>query len=478
MKKKSALVFIVCFLTLNSFMRSEAQILSEGFDAPTFPPNGWTNTRVSGSANPGTWQRITTGTNPTATPHTGAGMAFYNSYIWSNGNASDLSSPVLDFSAGTYEVSFWMFRDTGQANKYDSLVVYVDTNTTSAGATFLGKINRSTALSPSQTSPGWYQYKFSIPTRFNGPRNHIIFKAISDFGNRMYLDDIVVSRVGPSAPTSITTDKDSICKGVSAKLYAGGIDGVVQWHQDSCGGTLLGTGDSILITPNQTTRFYCKNFNNNQYSNCISIEITVKNSHQIFTSDTICAGDKFQLADGTEADTTGIYTSRFSAANGCDSTITQNLFVQSLPVPVISRVGDSLQTQTYADYQWLFDSEQIIGAKSQSVEIIGEGDYSVIVTDIYGCIDTSSIYPVMITDLDDQMIFEHYFYPNPARDYIHFKKGPDELLSLRIYNSSGALQYFGTIDNWIFDTKPLPSGFYHLVIHYDNHIGTGRLLKE
>lgn len=478
MKKNSTLVFIVCFLILSSFMQSAAQILSEGFDATTFPPNGWTNTRISGSANPGTWQRITTGTNPTAAPHSGAGMAFYNSYIWSNGNASDLSTPVLDFSAGTYEVSFWMFRDTGQANKYDSLGVYVDTNTTSAGATLLGKINRSSALSPSENSQGWYQYKFAIPARFNGLRNHIIFKATSDFGNRIYIDDIVVGRIGPSAPTFITAGNDSICIGDSVTLYAGGIDGVVQWHQDSCGGTLLGTGDSILVTPNQTTRFYCKNFKNNQFSNCISIEITIRNNHQIFTSDTICAGDKFQLADGSYADTSGVYTLRFSAANGCDSTVTQNLFVQSLPVPVISRVGDSLQTQTFADYQWLLDSEQIIGAKSQSVEITGEGDYSVIVTDFYGCSDTSPIYPVRITGVGNQIISHIHFYPNPAKDYIHFIKGPDELLSLRIYNSSGALLYFGAIDNWTFDIKPLPSGLYHLVIHYDNRIGTGRLLKE
>ena len=478
MKNITTHIFIVCLFLLNLVISSEAQILSEGFDNPVFPPSGWTNTRISGSANPGTWQRITTGTNPTTAPHTGAGMAYYNSYIWSSGNASDLSSPPLDLSAGLYELSFWMYRDTGQITKYDSLVVYVDTNTTSAGAAFLGKINRSFTLFPMQNSQGWYQYKFPIPSRFNGTRNHIIFKATSDFGNRIYLDDIVVYLSGPSSPTSIYADNDSICNGFSVKLHAVGADGVVYWYRDTCGGTLLGTGDSILLTPNQSTRYYCKNFKNNQSSNCVSIEIRVNNTYSIFSSDTICAGDKFQLADGSYADTTGTYILRFTDVNGCDSTITQNLLVQSLPVPIVNRFGDSLQTQAFAEYQWLLNSEQIIGANSPSVKIIGEGDYSVIVTDFYGCSDTSSIYRVMITDMYNHSISQNYFYPNPARDYIQFKKLSNEVLSLSIYNSNGMLLYFGATDKSTFDIRNIPSGLYNLVFNCGNKNIISRLIKE
>ncbi len=121
-------LFLICVsLTL------QAQILTESFDGTTFPPTNWTNVQISGAANPGTWQRVVTGTNPTCAPHTGAGMAYYNSYSWSGGNAADLSTPVLDFSAGAFAVSFWMYRDAGQPTKNDSVAVYVNTVGASAG---------------------------------------------------------------------------------------------------------------------------------------------------------------------------------------------------------------------------------------------------------------------------------------------------------------------------------------------------------
>ena len=345
MKKISLVITAAIMLCANNFVA--AQILTESFDGSTFPPTGWTNVRISGAANPGTWQRVTTGTNPTCSPHSGAGMGYYNGYSWSGGNAGDLSTPVLDFSSGSFAVSFWMYRDSGQLAKYDSVSVYVDVNTSSAGGTKLGVINRSKNLAPAVSAEGWYQYTFNIPGSFNTATNYIIFKGTSDFGNRMYIDDIsVYSLTPPNDLTGISATQNSICNGSSVKLYASGIDGTVYWYTGSCGGTLLGTGDSISVNPSQTTTYYARNFKNNIYNNnCSSISITVNSGYAIAISDTICAHSNYTLANGTVVDTAGIYSVTIPTVNGCDSTVTVTLVVKPEITVGISQTicfGDSL----------------------------------------------------------------------------------------------------------------------------------------
>lgn len=325
MKKNFAALAVFAALC----MTVHAQILTESFDGTTFPPVGWTNVQISGSANPGTWQRVSTGTNPTCTPHSGAGMAYFNSYSWSGGNAADLSTPALNFSSGAFAVSFWMYRDAGQPTKYDSVSVYVNTVGSSAGGTRIGIINRSRTLAPAEATDGWYQYTFNVPANYNTATNHIIFKATSDFGNRIYIDDVsVFALVPPANLTSITTLANSLCAGQSTTLYANGTDGVVYWYADTCGGTALGTGDSILVTPTQSTTYFARNFKNNQFSAaCASLSVTVNPTYSVSLTETVCANESITLPGGLVADTTGTYSITIQTTAGCDSTVTLNLTV-------------------------------------------------------------------------------------------------------------------------------------------------------
>ncbi len=109
---------------------------------------------------------------------------------------------VLDFTtAGTYNVSFWMYRDGYAAN--DKLEVFVNTTQTSIGGTLLGTINRDRNQSPVVATNGWYQYTFSIPPAFNTATNYIILKGTSAFGNDLYVDDISIDRSEPATPGCI-----------------------------------------------------------------------------------------------------------------------------------------------------------------------------------------------------------------------------------------------------------------------------------
>jgi hypothetical protein len=179
-----------------------AQVLTESFDGATFPPTGWTNTQDSGT---GLWNQSTTGTNPTCTPHSGAAMARFNSYTFTNGTTAALSSAVIDLSSGdSYRATFWMYRDSGYATNEDKVEVFMNTSQNLTGATSLGVINRSSSLAPVVTSDGWYQYSFAIPSTFNTATNYVVFKATSDFGNRIFLDDVVVELIPQAAPGCVT----------------------------------------------------------------------------------------------------------------------------------------------------------------------------------------------------------------------------------------------------------------------------------
>jgi|GEM_PF-6660203 len=173
---------------------------SESFDGTTFAPIGWENFRTAGTGNPGTWNRVTAGTLPTCTTHSGAGMARYNSYSYATGTRGELVTPPLNVGDGdTYKLKFWMFRDSGYPAKTQEVVnVYVNTEPLSAGGTLLGTISRYYDLPPVEpTANQWYEYIFT----FTGTEadKYVIFEAVSEYGNNMFIDDVSVQLIDPPA---------------------------------------------------------------------------------------------------------------------------------------------------------------------------------------------------------------------------------------------------------------------------------------
>jgi len=172
----------------NPFLSPNA-IVSESFDGATFPPAGWTNFLVSGSNN---WTRVTAGTSPTNTPHSGAGETKFDSYDVNSG-VKALITPVYDLSgrgANTPTVSVWMYRDAGYAGTLDKVDFYMNTAANLTGATLLGTVNRAMGSAPIVASEGWYQYTYNVPAGFNTQFNYFIIKGTSAYGNNIYVDDV------------------------------------------------------------------------------------------------------------------------------------------------------------------------------------------------------------------------------------------------------------------------------------------------
>ncbi|MCB0804910.1 MAG: hypothetical protein KDC05_03875, partial [Bacteroidales bacterium] len=180
----------------------------ESFDDPQFPPYGWTNLKTGGPSDPGTWSYYTSGTNPTCSPHSGAGMAGYNCWNYNAGTTGILAIRPVNFPGDNYMVSFWMYRNgTGSYYSYpDSINVYYNTSPEATGGTLLGTIYRYTQLPPIVTNDGWYYYEFYMPSGVAGNISYVIFEAVSEFGNRIFLDDICLDEIPTLPPNCAIID--------------------------------------------------------------------------------------------------------------------------------------------------------------------------------------------------------------------------------------------------------------------------------
>ena len=168
---------------------------TQSFDAVTFPPICWTNQKTAG-AGTGLWDRQTTGSNPTCTPHSGAGMARFNCYSYSSGTAGILVTPLIITPDNNHLVEFWMYRDNGLTTYLDRVNVYYNSSPSLTGATLLGTIHRSTTQSPIVATTGWYKYKYDLPQG----NIYVIFEGISVYGNNIFIDDITLKEKPSETP--------------------------------------------------------------------------------------------------------------------------------------------------------------------------------------------------------------------------------------------------------------------------------------
>lgn len=109
---------------------------------------------------------------------------------------------------------------------------------------------------------------------------------------------------------------------------------------------------------------------------------------------------------------------------GCVQTSTKStIIVDPLPSkPVITKVGMVLSTTTsYTTYQWYRNGKIIPGATSRSYSITFDGNYSVVVTNSAGCVNTSDV--MSLQNLAIQNVSGNNInvaiYPNPTQSIVN-----------------------------------------------------------
>ncbi|MFC2126031.1 hypothetical protein ACFLU5_14610 [Bacteroidota bacterium] len=251
----------------------------------------------------------------------------------------------------------------------------------------------------------------------------------------------VTGKTYSTAPTSASANPSSICSGNSTVLsVSGGSLGTGaswEWYSGSCGGTHVGSGSSITVSPTSTTTYYVRAEGECNNTTCTSITIVVivlSTDISSLASPTCSDSDisvtlsttggnspyTYQWDDPqntTDAIATGLsanvtYNVSITDANSCVITESYNF---SEPVSTIDLGpdrnfcdGDSYPLDAGAgEYSYLWSDQ----STEQTLTVTESGEYSVQVSDVYGCIsqDTVNItvYPIPSPpEVSDTLIYE------------------------------------------------------------------------
>lgn len=114
-----------------------------------------------------------------------------------------------------------------------------------------------------------------------------------------------INIISPSVvPTAAVSTPSSLCPGGSATLSVSGgslgNNATWQWYSGSCGGTPVGTGSSIVVSPSSTTTYYVRAEGGCATTACASVTVPVNSLSTAPTSITstnssICAGTSTTL---------------------------------------------------------------------------------------------------------------------------------------------------------------------------------------
>lgn len=171
----------------------------------------------------------------------------------------------------------------------------------------------------------------------------------------------------------------------------------------------------------------------------VILTLSVTNALYTTLADTICAGSSYSF-NGNLIPLAGTYTDTLVSATGCDSIVTLQLSVNDLPAPVINRTADTLETQSFATYQWTFNDSSLNGANNQKLVITNNGNYAVVVTDAIGCINISNSFNVTglaVNEISEQKSIQ--LYPNPNTGWFTIQFNDNQLHEVEITDAIGRI---------------------------------------
>ena len=174
----------------------------------------------------------------------------------------------------------------------------------------------------------------------------------------------------------------------------------------------LGSGQSITVSPANTSTYTVTVTLGVNCSASASQTLNVNQPSSSQLSQTICQGSNYNF-NNQLLTLAGNYHDTLQNSVGCDSVVTLHLSIDSI-VPVVTRSGDVLATQSFGSYQWELNGSYLVAANSQYFTMTQNGNYTVLITDSNGCAHTSAALNVIDLGIDDPgSAFGVKLYPNP-----------------------------------------------------------------
>lgn len=259
--------------------------LSESFEGTIDPPTGWKN--IDNGTISDAWAKSSLAGGFALSTNS---MMFDN-YSWNIiGQKDELQVKRLNLNGYSnakiyFDVAYQVY--TGYA---DSLAVLISTdcgNTFSriyikGGSTLTSAGSGTNNFTP--TSAQWRTDTISLNT-YLGQQDVILeFQNINGFGNKIYIDNVnVVGTLCISASTpTVGATSNPLCSGnaTTLSIQSGNLNNSTnwKWYSGTCGGTLVGTGTSISVSPISTTNYFVRGESGCAPSGgCGNINIAVNN---------------------------------------------------------------------------------------------------------------------------------------------------------------------------------------------------------
>ena len=202
----------------------------------------------------------------------------------------------------------------------------------------------------------------------------------------------------------------------------------INWYTGSCGGTYVGSGASIVVTPGATT-YYARTYNSvcgNYSATCTPVTVTVNSNPTVsVNSPSVCSGNNATVTatpspsgtynyswtvpggatnpGNTNSFTTGVagtYTVTITNGNGCTSSSSGTVTVNSNPTvsvnsPSVCSGNNATVTATPSpsgtyNYSWTVPGGATNPGNTNSFTTGVAGTYTVTITNGNGCTSSSS----------------------------------------------------------------------------------------
>lgn len=212
---------------------SSAQLpLSQGFDATTFPPTGWTLDNIDGST---TWGRTTAGNGGYSTSTASVSVQNYN--YQAPGQKDWLISPAYDFTSATNgRLKFdYAYRYYGSPSYSDTLEILYSvcggswTSLWYRGGSSLSTTTAGQAQLSTPTAAQWKTDSVNLAALTGQPSVRFAFVNINGYGNNLFLDNINIyngtQQSGTPPTANFSASATSVCAGSSITFTNTSVNG-------------------------------------------------------------------------------------------------------------------------------------------------------------------------------------------------------------------------------------------------------------
>lgn len=148
-------------------------------------------------------------------------------------------------------------------------------------------------------------------------------------------------------------------------------------------------------------------------------------------------------------------------------------------IPVITQIGNILESSSANNYQWFFYSNPISGATSQNYQPTMNGYYIVIITDNNGCSSISSPYNLTNVSIKENVNNDSTnIFPNPAFDNIIIENRRQAIIEISDIQGQLIKTITSTNNKTNVDISALNAGVYIIKVSSKDGVVVKKIIKE